>query len=307
MQSRFRDWGDVRVFLAVMREGSTLAASRHLGINQTTVSRRIDVLEHALGVILFDRTTRGAVPTEHANNLLASAEILEHAANSFEANAAAERDSASNPIRVTAVSDASIGNIGAIVAEFVDQNPGVTFEFIFSEHPLDLVKGEADVALRMGVKLYDDRLVARKVGVTHWTYYASRSYAAKNPLPREFSKDMGEHRIHLLHHFQSKRRNVVRCATVNDMMMAVETGQGIGPFPVTVGDANTNLVRCFDPPPGAELQVWLLASPSALKRPEVRRFTAFAGPKLARNLKRSSKPDGGFDPHQTDFSKKTDL
>ncbi|MBF9061361.1 LysR family transcriptional regulator [Rhodobacterales bacterium HKCCSP123] len=285
MQSRFRDWGDVRVFLAVLREGSTLAASRHLGINQTTVSRRIHVLEHTLGVTLFDRTTRGAVPTEHANNLVASAEALERAALSFEADAAAERASSSKPIRVTAVGDKSIGNIGAIVAEFVEENPGVSFEFIFSEHPLDLMKGEADVALRMAAEISDDRLIARKVGVTHWTYYASRAYAAKKSLPAEFSDDMEDHRVHLLHHFSSKRRNIVRCATVNDMMMAIETGQGIGPFPVTVGDANPNLVRCFDPPSGADLQVWLLASPSALERPEVRRFTAFAGPRIARNLK----------------------
>ncbi len=74
-------------------------------------------------------------------------------------------------------------------------------------------------------------------------------------------------------------------------MMAAETGQGIAPFPVTVGDANPNLVRCFDPPPGAELQVWLLTSPSAHKRPEVRHFTAFAAPRLARNLKRSNTRD----------------
>ena len=60
MQSRFKDWGDVRVFLAVMREGSTLAASRVLGINQTTVARRIDVLENALGLTLFEKTTAGS-------------------------------------------------------------------------------------------------------------------------------------------------------------------------------------------------------------------------------------------------------
>ena len=63
MQSKFREWGDFRVFLAVMREGSTLAASRGLGINQTTVSRRIDVLENALGVTFFEKSTRGACPT----------------------------------------------------------------------------------------------------------------------------------------------------------------------------------------------------------------------------------------------------
>lgn len=288
MQSRFRDWGDVRVFLAVMREGSTLAASRHLGINQTTVARRIDVLEHALDVTLFDRTTRGAVPTEHASALLPSAEALEQAAHALEAEAAVEKDRASKPIRITAVGDKSFGNIGAVVAEFVEENPGVSFEFVFSEQYLDLMKGEADVALRMSQEISDDRLIAQKVGQRQWTYYASRAYAAKHALPAEFTEDMEDHRVHLLNHFPSKRRNIVRCATVNDLMMAIETGQGIGPFPVSIGDANPNLVRCFDPPRGSDLQVWLIASPSALKRSEIRRFTAFAAPRIARNLNNSS-------------------
>ncbi|PHQ79157.1 MAG: hypothetical protein COB65_12985 [Thalassobium sp.] len=283
MQSQFRDWGDVRVFLAVMREGSTLAASRHLGINQTTVARRIDVLEHVLDVTLFDRTTRGVVPTEHATALLPYAESLEQAALAFEAEAARGKTSA--PIRITSVGDKTFGNIGQVVADFVAENPGVNFEFIFSERYIDLTKGEADIALRMTPAISDDRLIARKVGQTYWTYYAARTYADKHALPDAFSKDMEDHRVHLLDHFPSERRNIIRCATVNDLMMAIETGQGIGPFPVHVGDANPNLVRCFDPPPNAELPVWLITSPAAHKRPEIRRFAAFAAPRISRNLK----------------------
>jgi DNA-binding transcriptional LysR family regulator len=285
MQSRFKDWGDVRVFLAVMREGSTLAASRHLGINQTTVARRIDVLEHTLGVTLFDRTTRGAEPTERATNLLPFAKTLEQAALAFEAQAEIERGRASEPIRITAFEDEMFGNIGAVVAEFVEKHPGVSFEFVFSERTLDLMKGDADVALRITSAISDDRLIAQKVGQTQWTYYASRAYAANHTLPAEFCEDMEDHRVHLLNHFQSKRRNIVRCATAADMVMAIQTGQGIAPFPVTFGDANANLVRCFDPPSDSDLPVWLITSPAAYKRPEIRRFTAFAAPRIARNLK----------------------
>ena len=55
MKSDFRDWSDVRVFLAVVRAGSTLAASKSLGMAQPTVARRIEALEHALGLVLFER------------------------------------------------------------------------------------------------------------------------------------------------------------------------------------------------------------------------------------------------------------
>lgn len=286
MQSRFRDWGDVRVFLAVMREGSTLAASRHLGINQTTVARRIDVLEHILDVTLFERTTRGTQPTERANALMACAETLEQAALAFETEAA--RGRASEPIRITAFEDKSFGNIGNVVAEYVDENPGVSFEFVFSERHLDLSKGEADVALRMAQEISDERLIARRVGQTQWTYFASSTYASKNTLPVEYCDDMEDHPVILLNHVKSKRRNLIRCATSNDVMMALQTGQGIGPLPITTGDANPSLVRCFDPPKGADLPVWLITSPSAHRRPEVRRFTAFAAPRIASNLKFSA-------------------
>ncbi|MBG6204250.1 DNA-binding transcriptional LysR family regulator [Labrenzia sp. EL_13] len=277
----------MRVFLAVMREGSTLAASRHLGLNQTTVARRIDVLEHTLDVTLFDRTTRGAEPTECAAALLPYAESLEQAALAFETQAQKGRESP--PIRITAFEDETFGNIGAVVAGFVEENPGISFEFVFSERHLDMMKGEADVALRMAPAISDDRLVARKVGQTQWTYYASSTYAAKHVLPTEYCDDMEDHTVHLLNHVKSKRRNLVRCATSNDVMMALQTGQGIGPLPVTVGDTNRNLVRCFDPPDHANLPIWLITSPTALKRPDVRRFTTFAGPRLVRNLKNSNR------------------
>lgn len=285
MQNRFKDWGDVRVFLAVMREGSTLAASRLLGINQTTVARRINVLEHTLDVTLFYRTTRGAEPTERATALLAYAESLEQAALAFEAGAENEKGRACKPIRITAFENDSLGRIGMVVAEFATENPGVSFEFVFSERTMDLIKGEADVALRMTPAISDDRLIARKVGQTQWTYYASHAYAAVHTLPAEFSQNMEDHRVIILNHFQSKRRNIMRCASSSDMLMAIQTGQGIGPFPTTIGDANPNLVRCFDPPPGADLPVWLITSPSAHKRPEVRNFTAFAAPRISHNLK----------------------
>ncbi|GAA6208419.1 LysR family transcriptional regulator [Cognatishimia sp. WU-CL00825] len=293
MQNRFRDWGDVRVFLAVMREGSTLGAARQLGINQTTVALRIDVLEHTLCLTLFERTTRGAEPTAQARTLLPFAEALETAASAFELEAENESGRASAPIRVTAFEDEMNGNIGAVVAEFVKKHPGVSFEFVFTERELDLMKGEADIALRMTSAVSDDRLIARKVGHLQWTYYASQAYAATHTLPAEFSPDMEEHRVHLLNHFPSNRRNLVRCATPNDLLMAIQTGQGIGPFPVTVGDPNPNLVRCFDPPPGSDLAVWLVVSPAAHKRPEVRRFTDFAASRIARNLKGFSESSSG--------------
>jgi len=285
MQSQFKDWGDARVFLTVFREGSTLAASRILGINQTTVARRIGVLEHSLGLTLFDKTTRGASPTAFATRLLPFAETLEKAALALEAEAITEQGRSNPPIRITAFDHDMIGNISQVVADFVDKNPTATFEFVVAERILDLIKGEADIALRISPAITDDRLIARKVGHTQWTYYASRSYAEKNETPDAYAEDMGLHRVILLNHIASRRHNVLRCASADELRTAISTGQGIGPLPIFDGDRAPNLVRCFDPPEGSEIAVWLITSPEAYKRPDVRRFTAFAAPLISRNLR----------------------
>jgi DNA-binding transcriptional LysR family regulator len=289
MQSQFKDWGDARIFLAVFREGSTLAAARILGINQTTVARRIGALEHSLGLPLFNKTTRGATPTAVATRLLPFVETLEGAAMALESEAMTEQGRSNPPIRITAFDNAGVGNIGQVVADFVDRNPSSTFEFIVSERILDLINGDADVALRISPVINDDRLFARKVGQTQWTYYASRSYAEKNGTPDAFTQDMGPHRVVLLSHITTRRHNVLRCASADDLRIAISTGQGIGPIPIYDGDKDPTLVRCFDPPEGSEMSVWLITSPEAHKRADVRRFTAFAAPLISRNLREVSK------------------
>ncbi|MFK7792719.1 MAG: LysR family transcriptional regulator [Devosiaceae bacterium] len=285
MQNKFKDWGDVRIFLAVMREGSTLAAARLLDINQTTVARRINVLEHTLGLKLFEKTTRGACPTDAARQLEPFAQALADAAAAFEAEALAEKQRPKPPIRITAFDQDLMGNIGKVVTAFVDENPDISFEFIASERILDLCKGEADIALRMTAAITDERLVARKVGVNCWTYYASKTYAKMHGTPDAFTENMEPHRVALFSHIKSNRANVMRCSGANEMITVIKKGQAIGPLPITEGDSQADLVRCFEPPEGSELPVWLVTSPDAHKREEVRRFTAFAAPIITRNLK----------------------
>lgn len=102
MNSRFDSWGDVRVFLSVLDTGSTLAASRKLGMSQPTVARRIDALEHALKLTLFERDTRGFRPTQEALALVEGARSIEAAAVSFRDKAARLGGVNTRPIRLTA-------------------------------------------------------------------------------------------------------------------------------------------------------------------------------------------------------------
>ena len=284
MQSRFHDWSDARIFLAVVRAGSTLAASRELGMTQTTVARRIDGLEQKLGIDLFRRDTRGFHLSENACPLVKAAEAMEDASRAFEAAAQAVRETQSGAIRFTAWDDAMSAEFGAIFSDFSAANPRVGFEFLATESIVNLADGEADVALRLTGEIADDTLIGRRVGQTHWTYYASKAYDAERGTPDAFSDDMEQHTVVHLQHIKSNRKNILRCRSASEILMALRTNRGIGPLPIIQGDPEPSLVRCFPPPPGSELQVWLLASPAAYQRPEVRRFMAFAAPRFAKHL-----------------------
>ncbi len=140
MKNAFGDWSNARYFLAVCREGSTLAASRKLGAAQPTVARRIEALEHELGLVLFERDTRGFRPTTAALRLLPAAEAMEAAAQVLQSTAS--ELTAARPIRITA----PVGNFSQrmrrIVYEFNLKHPGLEFEFLPTIKVLDLVVGE---------------------------------------------------------------------------------------------------------------------------------------------------------------------
>lgn len=126
MKSSFHNWSDIRVFLAVLRNGSTLAASRKLGIAQPTVARRIEALEHETGLILFERDNRGFHATEAARSLSPLAEALEEAASQIATKALDL--SRPRPIRITAYSANFSPRVTQIFSEFSVARPPRRFE-----------------------------------------------------------------------------------------------------------------------------------------------------------------------------------
>jgi len=102
MKNVFHNWSDIRIFLAVLRTGSTLAASKKLGMSQPTVARRIEALEHALKLTLFDRDTRGFRPTKDSERLSSLAASIEAAVEAFALEAEKSRRTKLRPIRITA-------------------------------------------------------------------------------------------------------------------------------------------------------------------------------------------------------------
>ncbi len=289
MKNEFRSWSDVRVFLAVIREGSTLAASRKLGIAQPTVARRIDALEHETGLILFERDTRGFRPTEGARSLLPLAEAIEAAAAGFAGRAGDL--TRTRPIRITAYSANFSPNVTRIFAEFSALHPEVEFEFLPAIKVLDLAAGDADIALRITWDEPDPNLICRKISTARFTLYGSRRYAHAQGLPGSpgnfrghrfvsFRREEALPKFHrwLLQH-ASPEQIVMCCSEIELMNAAIRSGHGLGIMNVRLAEADDTLVPCFDPPEELSAQHLMLVAPEAYRRPEVRAFTKFFAPR----------------------------
>jgi DNA-binding transcriptional LysR family regulator len=288
MKSVFQNWSDVRVFLAVLRAGSTLAASKELRMAQPTVARRIEALEHTLRLILFERNTQGFRPTEDAIALVPNAEAIEEAAKGLDTMADRLASAQSRTIRITAVVDAFNPRLSAILESFVESYGDVNFDLVPSDKPIDISGGDVDVAIRWTNKKIDDpSLICRKLGRVSLSLIASKTYAAKAGLPQS-ETDFDGHRFlafggkladDALNKWLLQRISpdqiAMTCQDIKATEIAVQMGSGIGILPTRFMQFDDTLVQCFELPEDLGSTVWLLVNPSAYRRPEVKAFTAY--------------------------------
>ncbi len=280
MKSAPNNWTSIKAFLLVVRTGSTLAASRELGVTQPTVARRIDELEHELGVVLFDRDTRGFHLTPQGKRLVAEAEQVEAAVLSFGASAAELSDSVTLPIRFSAPILVFTDAIYEILAQFRATYPDTPIEVIPSNRFLDLSAGDGDIALRIASEIKDEELICRKLGVLSGGLYASRDYPG--PLPshpdqlqrHKFALFDGQNVPHALNNWLlgliEPDQVATRCSDLGSMVATISKGEVLGPLPRPLGEKNEKLTACLYTPDNLSVPVWLVISPAAYRRKNVR-------------------------------------
>ncbi len=295
MKNGFRNWSDVRIFLSVVREGSTLAASRKLNIAQPTVARRVEALEHELGLTLFERDSRGFRPTKGAKSLLTLAEAMEIAACNLSEKAI--ELSRPRPIRITAFSANFSARAADIFSEFSAIHPDVRFEFLPGVKVLDLAAGEADIALRIVREEPDQDLISRRISTARFTVYGAQIYADQYGLPST-PDDMQGHSFvtfendevpATLHNWLTRHVSpdqiVQSFSEIGLMHAAIRAGRGLGVMNVRMAGDDEKLIPCFDPPEELSAQHLMLVAPEAYRRPEVKEFTKFFAPRYAKLYK----------------------
>ena len=260
------DWDALRCLLAVARQGSTIAAGRALGVNPSTVHRRMLAFEQRIGRTLLVREPTGYRLTELAQALLPMAERMEQAALAVQQRLDSEARAEGGVIRLTCP-EPMVPRItqSGLLDRFHALHPGWRVEFVTSDRYLHLSKGEADIALRSG-DTDDPEVLGCKIADSHWAVYASAGYIERHGRPARvedlqahlllgFDDSMARHRASLwLQQVAPHARIVARNNSVLGLVYAVKAGIGIAPLPTAIGDQE-GLVRVLGPVPELD-RIW---------------------------------------------------
>jgi DNA-binding transcriptional LysR family regulator len=291
------DWNDVRFFLAVARGRTTARAAAALGVDQTTVGRRLASLESKLGVALFTRSAAGFQLSAAGARVLEAAERMELAALELASGAAPEEAATCGTVRIATTESLAEAFIVPALRELRARHAHVNVVIATGWSLVDLRKGEADLAVRL-VRPTDPRLATRKLADFSLRLYASRRYVAEHGTPTTLDG-------HALLAYEDAVRSGARHPFANlpmdhgelamlsnshrVLLVGASSGLGIVQLPCYVGDAHPELVRVF-PEVEERYSVWLVV-PQTTRRIAAVRSVADAiaatfrsrasGPKLA--------------------------
>ena len=292
------DWNDLRYFIAVAREGSTLAAAKVLRTSQTTVARRVAALEQSLGVTLFDKRQAGYALTTAGSELLDRAKKVELSAEAFADAASAGARDLTGSVRITSEEIYALSLISPLLPELHQQHPDIIVEVDTTSVLRDLGAGEADIALRSSSNEQPAGLVGRRLGIDDWTLYCSKDYADRHGRPTTV-KDLKRHAIvggggaKLWQHYQAwlksldlEDRVAMHHASSSGLLSAIRSGFGVAVLPCIVGDADPDLIRCIPPRTDHGRVLWLLTHERVRRTPRVRAVIDFLYEGLRRHIAR---------------------
>lgn len=277
------DWDDLRVFLAITRSKTLSGAARTLGVNQTTVTRRLEALEKKLGARLFDRSPGGVTPTSAAADVVQVAERVEDNVASIERRIFGQDMRLTGELRVTTI-DMSAHYDTELFETFANRYPEIELELSVGYFPRNLTRREADVAIRWTDKP-PEHLVGHHVATAEYAIYGARSLLEKHAddtALEDFPWVDWDIANNARVTAQWMRDNVphAHVACRYDMALAlhaaIKTGMGLGFMPCAYGDADASLLRVRPVQPGFGINIWLLTHPDLRSTARVRAFMQHA-------------------------------
>lgn len=268
-------WDDLRSFLAVHREGSLAAAGRKLRADPTTVGRRVAALEEALGVPLFVRGPDGWSLSPAGERVLTAAERAEEAALDVQRRAAGAESEPAGRVRLTTLEIVASRVVAPLLPELHRRYPNLQLDLICTPRKLDLLRGAADLAIRIG-RPDEPSLVGRRLQTLRARPYAAASWLEERglqaesldrleglelllfPGPNEWLEGLGEGRV------------VLRCTAVAALLRAATEGLGVAMLPEVLAASRPELRALPALGVVQEQPLWLVMHPDMARVSRVR-------------------------------------
>jgi DNA-binding transcriptional LysR family regulator len=247
------DWDDLKYLLALKRAGTLTGAARALKVDHSTVSRRLVALEDAIGSQLLRRTPEGLSFTEAGNSAALTAEAIEAATLELQAKLEGADDRVAGLVRLTCP-EPFIPFLAAESRQLRESHPELRVELLPTTGTLDLLRREADVALRM-YRPKQAALVAHHVGKVGWSLFASEEYVTRKGQLGTLGDFSGHDLIvyenevgpafgpRWLEEHTGTGTVVMRCDTVRGALLAIAQGIGIGTVPCFMAADEPSLRR----------------------------------------------------------------
>lgn len=302
------DWSDLRYALAIGHGGSLAEAARQLGVNHTTVLRRLDALEERLGARLFHRQRTGYQPTEAGQLVLEQARRMADQADEIERRVMGRDRELTGELRVTTAFVLMEHLLPAPLASFARTYPGIEVEVMENAFLVDLARRtaesarswsqrEADVAVRISANVAE-HLVGRQVGMSSVRVYALRgapglpqAVTPVGTLLKEapwvaFERD-GQARVYdrWMRQQLAQAQVRVRVDIFNAVAAMLHTGIGVGILPTFMQARHPALVPVSEPIRELSVPVWMLTHPDLRDTARVRVFMQHVGDALAERLR----------------------
>ncbi|HEX7478130.1 MAG TPA: LysR family transcriptional regulator [Polyangiales bacterium] len=272
-------WEDLRYLRVIAGKGSLVQAAKQLGVDHSTVSRRLSALESALGVKLFTRGAEGLVPSRALGELVPFVEEMQRQVEGIERSISGHDQRLAGKVRIT-TSEAISGYFVQLLSELRARYPEISVEVLSGNQAYDLLRGEADIAVRARA-LTEPELIARRLTTAVWALYATPDYIARRgrlTAPEALAghdivgydaKMAGTPGGLWFDAHGARASTALRCNSIGSALNGALVGMGIAALPCFLADGEATLRRIADASIG-ERDVWLVVHPDLPRIARVR-------------------------------------
>ena len=283
-------WDEFRLVKSIAEARSLVGAAEILGVNHSTVFRRLAALEQAVGARLFERSRAGYEPTAAGEEMIALASAMAESVLEFERRVAGRDIKPTGELSVTTPEAIGQHFMPTIIAQFQTQNPGIVVELILSNQSLNLSRRDADIAIRL-TNDPPQTLVGRRICTGRWSVYCRRDLMAElGPEAVDsvsfigFTDGFGTApwRRWIETNIRPGRLVAHANSAHSRRQMALQ-GLGATLLPCFLGDGSPDLTRVGPLVPELDLGLWMLTHSDLRRSARVRAFMDFVGAELTKH------------------------